>query len=392
MSYCIQKRISHWVRAGWLWPLVLLALPNCAQVLGVEDWNGGGRVFDPGPVPQTSAIMCDIPYVPDPSTVPCADALDVMNGMSKEYGAVALAQGELNSLALDYSPAATAQCPNTAPLKIAFYGPFPDGYTVCLNAATQIPAVYQDGNEVCIAKCQDLINLPGGFTATGGAEAFCKANAHVSTNFDKHTPFPNACSFTGIATMDPKDDPRRIQEPVIWIPQNGTKAGDVGNNITRTAARSGLFDAGAYSEQTFTHGDGWVEFEVSLPNKQYAVGVSPGAADGDETLADMAFALVLQDDGQIYVFEGGSQVGGSFGPYSPGDRFRVRVNDNKDAKASIVFTQLNGPCTKGTVCNETSFSAGSAPNPPYPLRVNVSLVDPGAFLNNVTLVRIQDLP
>jgi hypothetical protein len=393
------KSSARGLRAGWFWPLVLLALPNCSQLLGVEDWEAG-KAFNPGPAPLTSAIMCDIPHLPD--TVPDC-AMDAVSGMPKEYAAVALAQGEQNSLVYDFS--AIASSCGGLPQKMLMFNDFPDGRIVCLNAATQIPAVYPDGNAVCIAQCIDLINSND---LDGRAEGFCKANAHVSTNFDKFSPVVNACSPGGTPTMDPKDDTRRIQDPIKWVTQNGTNNGVFANNLTRTAGRSGLFDAGAYSDpgKKITHGDGWVEFEVSDNTKQYAIGVSPCGAfvaepcdtDSDETLADIAFAIVLNGgglnvvDGQVHVFENGIEVGGPFGPFAAGDRFRVRVNDNNDGKASILYTKLNGPCTTGTICNEFTFASGSGPSPTYPLRVDVSLVDPQALLQNVTLVRIQDLP
>src|SRR5262245_14509864 len=101
--------------------------------------------------------MCNIPKVPHPTNGDCADAEDLESGMRLTYAAIALAQNEKNSLALDWSPEATSAC-SGMPKKIEFQGPFPDGLTVCLNCGTQIPTVYADANEACVAKCMDLTN------------------------------------------------------------------------------------------------------------------------------------------------------------------------------------------------------------------------------------------
>src|SRR5437899_1446260 len=99
--HAFLKQSGSWVRAGWFWPLVLLALPNCAGILGVRDWGPGGNgdgptpFFEPGLEPRSSAIMCDIPMPAELSGISDC-ATDVVSGMPTEYAAVALAQGEQN--------------------------------------------------------------------------------------------------------------------------------------------------------------------------------------------------------------------------------------------------------------------------------------------------------
>jgi hypothetical protein len=387
--HAFLKRNSHWLRTSWLWPLVLLALPNCG--LSTDVTPGPPPAFDPGPAPISSVVMCDIPKVPNAGSNGCANSTETGFGISMSRAAIALAQGEKASIALDFSKAATTAC-GGPPRKTEMQGPYPDGYAACLNCPARIPQPYADGNAVCVAQCIDLVHQTSETEPMGGAEAFCQANAHVSTNFDKTTCYGNACGSDGKLRGD-FVDPRRAQEPVKWTEQNGTKggaSGALGNSVTRTAGRSGLFDAGSFSAQTITHGDAWVEFDVSDNTKAYALGVSPGATDTDETLADIPFALVLQNDGQVHISENG-QIGAPLGPYAAGERFRVRVIDKNDGSktATISASRLIGACTPGTVCNEMVIATEAGASPAYPLRVDASLVDPGAILENVTMVRLQ---
>ena len=109
------KSRGSWVRAGWLLPLLLLALPNCADVIGIDDWSAGGsgggdgsfNSFDPGSDP-TSAVMCDIPVAMNTQFDPCAVTdTDVMNSMRMAEAAVALVKDNGgNAFVIDYSKAA----------------------------------------------------------------------------------------------------------------------------------------------------------------------------------------------------------------------------------------------------------------------------------------------
>jgi hypothetical protein len=373
---------GRWLRAGWFLPLVLLVVPNCALQAG---GYGPPPVFDPGPQPRTSAILCDIPRVPAPGSDGCANSTETGLGMPLAYAAVALAQGEQSSIVLDLSPAAEAAC-GGYPGKIEFWGAFPDGYALCLNCASQIPLPYGDAKAACVAQCIDLVNHGGEAEPAEGAEKFCQANARVSTNFDKNSCYDNACSDGGTLRPD-FVDPRRAQEPVKWIDLLGASA--AGNDLTRTLPTDGSFDAGGASAQTITHGDGWVEFEAGENDMGHFIGLSPDVGtDADPSQSDIAFGMRLGAGGNIVIIEDGAPVGGSVGPYSAGDRFRVQVEDNLDGTASVSYFQLSGSCTPGTVCSGTVI-ATAVKDATYPLRVDASLAAEGATLKNVTLVRIQ---
>jgi hypothetical protein len=381
------KSIPRWMQAGWLLPLVLLALPNCS----VDATGTGPAPFDPGPSPRTEAVMCDIPTVPAPGASECATAAEVGIGISMKSAAVALAQTQSGSLALDFSPAALAAC-GGLPKKTQFHGPYPDGLTVCLNCGAQIPSTYFDPHEVCVAKCMDL-TLDSQYEPDGGVEAFCEANARVSTNI-RNVCFTNACSNGGTPLM-PFDDPRRPQEKIQWIHLLGTAVA-AGPDLSKIGGLDdGTLDSGAASSQAISHGDAWIEFEVTENDKSHVIGVrTTTGPDTDPSPADIAFALSLNVDGYVYVLENGaSYVSPPIEPYVPQTRFRIKVTDNYDGTASISYWRLNGPCAVGTICNETQLATQTQqPGPAYPLRISTSFREPGATLKNVTMVYFNQKP
>jgi hypothetical protein len=389
----VQKSSGRRWRAGWLLPLVLLALPNCAFQTGGLP---GTDAFQGGDVPRSSAVMCDIPKIPGIGAGECATQMEADSGMSKEFAAVALAEGRKSSLVLDWSPAATNAC-NGLPKRTEFQGPFPDGMTLCLNCGQQIPAKFADGNAVCVAKCVDLANQSD-IEPPGGVQSWCQANAKVSTNFDKHTCFANACSPGGTPDMA-FVDPRRAQEPVKWTALLGdaTASGNNLSKLTGTGIPGSPFDSGAAADKTQSigHGDAWVEFSAGETGVSHVLGVShdDGSGDTDPSLADISFAISLNYDGTVYILENGaSMISQPMGTYAPGDRFRIRIKDNNDGTATISYTRFMGPCAVGTNCNDATFATQTLPSPKYPLRIDASFREPGATLSNVTMVRIQDLP
>jgi hypothetical protein len=370
------------LRIGWFaWPLALLALPNCILETG---GLGIPPTFQGGPEPQSDAIMCDIPKVPGPDG-DCANSTETGFGLPLERAAVALAQGQSQSLALDFSDEATTAC-GGSPRKVEFYGPFPDGYTVCLNCGTQMPVPYATATAACIAKCIDLVEY-GEFEPPGGATKYCQDNAKVSTNFDDNTCFDDVCSSGGTLKPDFKD-PRREQESVKWVDVIG--AADADNDLTRNTPPSGDFDAGATSDQKIGHGDAWVEFEAGQADTGHVVGLSTDAgADANPAIEDVAFGIRLRGSGEFSIVESGIDVSAILGNYVAGERFRVRVTDNRDGTATISYTRLIGACTPGTVCNEVQIGSQTAASPSYPLRAYARLAGDGSSVLNVTLVRIK---
>ncbi len=383
------KSSGRRLRAGWFLPLALLALPQCAQILGVEDWQ-------PGPFPHNDVIMCDIRVSPPASPNDCATQQEKIDLKSLAQAAVMLVEGQNNSAMLDFSPASIIQCPNNLPKKVTFHGPFPDGLSLCVNCAAQIPSAYPDSNAACRSRCIDLVsqsppNLLLGLTP----QQFCSANAHVSTNFIEPC-FANACNNPSFV------DPRRNQEIVKWAFMDGASIlGADGNSLKKdtTTAQGKPYDAGAASDpgQLITTGDGWVEFEANENTKGHAIGVASGLADTDSSLNDIDFAVVLEGDQKLYISVKGIKLNGgdAFRTYNAGDRFRVRfTDDNNDAPhtATMSVTQVTTiPCLPGTHCLEDGIFVQefNDPHPLYPLRVDASFNEGDAQLTNVTMVRIK---
>jgi hypothetical protein len=426
------KLSGRWLRAGWFWAFVLLALPNCGlDTSGIPcppegcptDCTPGDpecdppcddpddpecpppdpvEAFKPGLSP-TSAIMCDFPKpVPDDED-DCATQQEADDGMSITKAAVALVEGQSNAIALDFSEDALLAC-NGRPRKTKFLqGSFPDGATVCLNCGTQIPMVFASPTKACIAKCKDLINFGGGPIPAGGTNAFCEANAKISTNYTSCADYANAC--TGGGNPDPNFfDPRRHQEKVVWSDLSlGVEAFGTGNNsLRRTAPTTGPaesdFNEGAASAQTIVEGDGWVEFEAGQPGLSHVIGLrescaDPGScADTNYGLGGIGFSISLNNDNNVYVIEAGNPlvVEGPFGlPYTPGERFRVRATDNNNGTATITYSRVAPGCMEGTVCLEDVFWTSESPSPDYPLRVDTTFREVDASLVNVTIVRIK---
>jgi hypothetical protein len=404
---------------GWLLPLVLLALPNCGLqtsggcCLPVDECsendpecNEGSddpvNAFQPG-YNQQEAIFCDIPKPLAPGDDGCAsqeEAEDPAN-ISLSEAATALFNGETNSFALDFSAAATAACPNGLPKKIKFFGKYPQGMTVCINCGTQIDDgdPYDNPTQACIAKCKDEVNKDGLIPAEG-TDAYCEANARISTNLATNDCYLNVC-INGSPNMT-WDDPREEAEPVMWTDFIGTDDGSGSNSLARTADTTGGttadFNAGAASVQMFAKGgDGWVEFAAGDgTDKVHVLGLRTSSCtdpvscpDDDPHISTVGFAIDLNSDGMVYVLEpddaakDGFVVYGPFGPYTAGERYRIRITDNHDHTATIAYLRLVGGV------EQPPFAFNIKPAPQYPLRVDTSLREVDAVLSDVTLVRIK---
>ncbi len=252
---------GRWLRTAWIWPLALLMLPMCGldssgipcdgSNCGCEgsECTGDGdgtpvAPFEPGNDP-TSAIMCDIQVFHDDNVV-CASPADLQSYPAMTGNALALNVGEVfGDTALDYSADAIAAC--GGPRRVQIYGWFPDGLAVCLNCG-QIGSKYADPTKACIAKCREL-NSVGSEILTDEVDAFCLANAHVSTNFAMDDCYPNICSSGG-TPLPIYNDPRRDPEDLIWT--DAEHAHPVGNDLFFDGPETGDFSGGAASVQLIT--------------------------------------------------------------------------------------------------------------------------------------------
>ena len=403
----VLKSSARRLSAGWFWPLVLLALPNCSFSHGLL---GPVPNLTPGPNPRTTLIFCDVEKVLQRH---CATDADKAIGIRLADAAVALNTGRTSNIGLDDSPAALARC-GGQPEAVPYIGAFPEGEASCLNGTfVGTGATYEDPTAVCLARCEDTFGSTdsnGVFTPDNppgpGVASFCTAHSSASTNLpgNPNPGFAGGCTPDGAESSgfdtDAFLDPRRNPEPVVWGDFIGASA--AGSSLTRTAASTGNFDAGAASTQLFGRGSGWVEFSALETNLTHVAGLSAIAAacltsacpDTDPTLADIGFAISLNVDGRFYVIENGSlitgpDVNGSFGTYAAGERFRITLKDHTDGTADVAYSRLVGTCNPRTVCNETVFFTHGGGTAVYPLRVDTSFREQGATLSEVTVVRIH---
>jgi hypothetical protein len=382
-------------RAGWMLPLALLALPNCGQILGLDEYQNATQ---PGSIPRTSVIFCDIQQPPGPQ---CATADEEGLGLRLEEAATALVSGESRMLGLDYSQDSLIACANQ-PKKIPFQGKFPEGFAACLNCS-EIGSTYANATAFCAAKCVDL---------TKGDIAFCSQPGVVklATNFTPDC-YADGCFDEG--TYKPGfNDPRRHPDPVDWqnlvnITPGGLSVTPNGATLTRDTTAQNMFDAGADAPtQMITHGNAYVEFTAIEVDKARLCGLSEGPGDTNPTIAGISFALDLFANGCVYVFESGVKAAGpvqnctvpdAVGGYRTGDVFRIRVTDNLDGTgqfapmgghATVTYTRLIGSCTDGNICPEEILWPGQTAAQ-YPLRVDSSFREQNGTLANARIVRIR---
>ena len=155
----------------------------------------------------------------------------------------------------------------------------------------------------------------------------------------------------------------RAAEPVVWTNAVGVTV--TGNSLTRGAAAAG-WTAGASSVGVIRDGYGYVECTALETNTRRACGLSFG--DTNQSNTDIDFAIQAYETGAIQIWEGSSQIAGSYGTYASGDRLRVEV-----AHGSVRYLR-NG-----------ALLYASAARAQYPLRVDTALYSPGATLNDVVV-------
>jgi hypothetical protein len=137
-----------------------------------------------------------------------------------------------------------------------------------------------------------------------------------------------------------------------------------GGSLTKTSV-SGWGNAGAVSTQTLEAGDGSVAFVATENNTHRMLGLSRG--DGNQSWDDIDFAVYLNADGRVHVYEAGV-FRGTFGGYAGGDWFQVAV-----VSGAVQYVH-NG------VVFYTSTVA-----PVYPLLVDSALYTSGATLTNAVV-------
>jgi hypothetical protein len=368
-----------WVKAAWVLPVALLALPNCTFTHGVS-------------APATSAVFCDMRV--NLQERRCATAADLAMGIRLPEAAIALAQGQSSAIGIDDSPAALARCAGQ-PEAVTFAGPFPKGSVACIDPDNfGAGNFYPDTESVCVQQCLNVLDSPS--PADPVLVDFCRGRTNPSTGAS--TPFGNGCTSGG-NPVEGWPDPRLSGETIVW--QNQANVVISGGDIQRTTPSTGPLDftAGGASTQLVTSGDGYVEFTAAENNTVRLGGFTAGDGAGDTNtdFANIGFAIDLFKDSHFYVFESGvKQSGpdntgdtpGAWGTYAFNDRFRISFKDNFDGTATVSYARLPGPCQPGADCPAPPFFT-SATHIAYPFHVDASLRDLGATLIDVRLVFIH---
>ena len=388
------KRLT-WMGTTGFWFSVLFVLPNCGFEHGMLA--GPGPNLPTGAKPWDSVIFCDIEKVLGRH---CATARDMAAGIRLSEAAVAITEGRSSTVGLDDSPEALARC-GGEPEAVLFEGPFPQGMPVCLNCSS-FPAATVD--EACQRACYDLFGSTD--PATGDfvldnppdpvVKSFCDARARASVNHTTFTCQAGACDADGVL-LSTFSDRREPPEPVAWTHLINVAAS--GTDLVRTTPTPGSFDAGAVSSQWVRRGDGYVEFSAGQTNLAVGLGFSEIPAscgepcpDADPSLLGITLAVLLSDDGRIYIVVRGAllfgpDVNGSFGTYTAGTRFRVRARAG-GATASLSVSRVEGPCAPGTVCTQTVLYSDPGTFT-YPLRVDATIHGEAARIVDTRLVYIQ---
>ena len=138
-----------------------------------------------------------------------------------------------------------------------------------------------------------------------------------------------------------------------------------GTTLTKTAGVDGNWDAGAVSTQTLSSGDGYAEYVIPSVTQHVMFGLSNGDSFGG--YADIDFAIYTYAEGPIQVWEGGA-FRGDVGVYVAGDVLRVAVEDG------VVKYRKNG-----------TLLYTSLVSPTYPLLVDTSLFNVGAYISGAVL-------
>jgi len=157
-------------------------------------------------------------------------------------------------------------------------------------------------------------------------------------------------------------------ENVLWT--NKMNVTTSGNNITSTAV--GWGNAGAVSTRSIVSGDGYVEFTTTDENNRDRM-AGLGNGDTNQHYGDIEFAVYLNGSGLVEIYESGN-ARGTFGAYSPGDRFRVAVENG------VVRYRKNG-----------NVLYTSAVTPTYPLLLDTSFYGLNSTITDATIAGVQPL-
>ncbi len=127
---------------------------------------------------------------------------------------------------------------------------------------------------------------------------------------------------------------------MVWTSAVGVTVS--GNSLTKTAATA-WGNAGAVSTQQIASGDGYVEFTASETTTYRMLGLSNG--NTDTSYQDIDFAIDLIANGQVAVFESGTQkaAAASTSPATSSASRRERARSSTHKNGTVFYTSTQTP-------------------------------------------------
>ena len=175
-------------------------------------------------------------------------------------------------------------------------------------------------------------------------------------------PAPPPAPAPAPAPTTPSPSPTTVGQFVQWV--NGVNVSANGGTLQKTSGCGGCADAGATSEQQLSSNDGGIQFTASDASTLKFIGLTSGS--GSHNPNEIQFALRVQN-GVAEVRESGSY------------RSEIRI-----ASGDILGIYILGGSIHYAK-NGTVFYS-SPTNARYPLRVDTSLYDSGATINDAMIV------
>jgi hypothetical protein len=127
-------------------------------------------------------------------------------------------------------------------------------------------------------------------------------------------------SISGVA--DPLGCPR-AEEQIVWSALSNVVTTGLGNSLNKTVS-NGNWDGGAFAFNGVSN-NGYLEFRASETNRSRMVGLS--STNADNGYASIRYAIYLQNNGIVGIYEAGANRG-NFGAYSSNALFRISVESN----------------------------------------------------------------
>jgi hypothetical protein len=127
-------------------------------------------------------------------------------------------------------------------------------------------------------------------------------------------------SISGVA--DPLGCPR-AEEQIVWSALSNVVTTGLGNSLNKTVS-NGNWDGGAFALNSVSN-NGYLEFRASETNRSRMVGLS--STNADNGYASIRYAIYLQNNGIVGIYEAGANRG-NFGAYASNALFRISVESN----------------------------------------------------------------